>query len=152
MTGYGTVFPVSIPGGRTTKRIAFETIGWILVVLGIAALVLPGPGLLMLFAGMAILSQQYTWAERRLRPVERAAKDAARTGVATVPRIALSTLAALFMVGVGVVWGLQPPMPSWWPLAERWWLPGGWGFASSLIVSALIALGLLAYSVRKYRD
>ena len=135
-----------------TKRIALESLGWLLVLLGIAALVLPGPGLLMLFAGMVILSQQYVWAERRLRPVERAAKEAARQGVATWPRISMSLAIIVFMIGVGITWGLQPPMPDWWPLAERWWLPGGWGFAASLIISALIALGLLVYSIREFRD
>ena len=35
------------------KALALEVVGWILVVAGIAALILPGPGLLMLFAGLA---------------------------------------------------------------------------------------------------
>lgn len=143
---------VTIPGVRHGKRVALETLGWVLVVAGVAALVLPGPGLLMLFAGMAILSQQYAWAERRLRPVEVAAKQAARQGVATIPRIAMSASIIAFMIGFGVFWGLQPPVPTWWPVADRWWLPGGWATASSLIASALIALGLLIYSIRKYRD
>ena len=34
------------PGGSAARRIVLETIGWILVVVGVAALVLPGPGLL----------------------------------------------------------------------------------------------------------
>ena len=45
-----------------------ESIGWLLIVAGIAALILPGPGLLMLFAGLVLLSQQYEWAERRVEP------------------------------------------------------------------------------------
>ena len=39
------------------------------VVLGVAAIFLPGPGLLGIFAGLALLSQQYEWAERRVEPV-----------------------------------------------------------------------------------
>lgn len=143
---------MSIPGIRQGKRIALEVIGWVLVVLGIAALILPGPGLLMLFAGMAVLSQQYEWAERRLRPLEVAAKNAARQGVATIPRILMSATGVAFMIAFGIFWGLQPPVPQWWPFADSWWLPGGWGTASSLIISALIALGLLVYSIRKFRD
>ena len=68
-----------------------EVVGWILILAGLAALVLPGPGLLMLFAGLVVLSQQYEWAERRLEPVERVAKRAAAEGVETWLRVALST-------------------------------------------------------------
>src|SRR5690606_27906994 len=56
-----------------TKRLLLETLGWVLIVAGLAALVLPGPGLLLLFAGLAVLSQQYDWAERRMHPVREAA-------------------------------------------------------------------------------
>lgn len=143
---------MSIPGVRHGKRIALETLGWTLVLVGIAALVLPGPGLLMVFAGMVILSQQYAWAERRLRPIEVMAKRAAREGVETIPRILASGSVIAFMIGFGIFWGLRPAAPAWWPLADRWWLPGGWATAASLIASALIALVLLVYSIRKYRD
>ena len=51
------------------KRIVLETLGWVLLLLGIAALFLPGPGLLGMFAGLALLSQQYDWAEKRVEPV-----------------------------------------------------------------------------------
>lgn len=132
------------------KRLVLESLGWTLVVVGIAALVLPGPGLLLLFAGMAVLSQQYDWAERRLEPVKRQALKAAADGVRTVPRIVVSALGALFVAGVGVVWGLSPAVPSWWPLDDGLWLPGGWGFGASLIVSSVIALGLLAYAVKRF--
>ena len=61
-----------VVGKRLLKRIAIESLGWILVVVGIAALVLPGPGLLALFAGVFLLATQYEWAERRLEPVKKA--------------------------------------------------------------------------------
>lgn len=134
------------------RRTGLEVLGWTLVVLGIAALVLPGPGLLMLFAGMVVLSQQYEWAERRLEPVKRSAFRAAAEGVKTWPRILLSGASALVVIGVGITWGLQPAMPGWWPLEERWWLPGGWGSGVSIIVSGLIALGLLVYSYGRFRQ
>jgi uncharacterized protein (TIGR02611 family) len=132
------------------KRIALEIVGWLLVAAGIAALVLPGPGLLMLFAGLVILSQEYEWAERRLEPVKERAIKTASDGVETWPRIILSTLGALTIVAVGVVWVISPTAPGWWPIDEKWWLPGGWGTGSSLIISGLIALGLVVYSYREY--
>ena len=78
------------PGGSAARRLVLETIGWVLVVAGIAALVLPGPGLLAIFAGLALLSQQYEWAERRLEPVKEKALEAAQDSVETWPRIVLS--------------------------------------------------------------
>ena len=133
------------------RRILLEVVGWTLVVLGIAALVLPGPGLLMLFAGLAVLSQQYAWAERRVRPVEKAAKKAAAESVQSWPRIVMSLLGVAWLAGLGVVWGLRPAAPDWWPLRESWWLIGGWGTGATLIASAFIALAMVVYSFRHYR-
>jgi uncharacterized protein (TIGR02611 family) len=133
------------------KRVAVETAGWILVVAGIAALILPGPGLLMLAGGLAILSQQYEWAERRMRPVELRAKRAAAEGVQTVPRIVMSTLFALGLVALGVLWVVAPAAPSWWPVRESWWLIGGWATGSTLIASGVIALALIVWSIKQFR-
>jgi uncharacterized protein (TIGR02611 family) len=138
-------------GGKAARRVALEVLGWTLVVVGVAALVLPGPGLLMLFAGLAVLSQQYTWAERRVRPVERAAKKAAADSVQTWPRVFASLLGVAWLVGLGIYWGLRPPAPDWWPLRDSWWLVGGWGTGATLIASAFIALAMIVYSFRKYR-
>lgn len=133
------------------KRILLEILGWLLVVAGIAALVLPGPGLLMLFAGLAVLSQEYEWAERRVEPVKVRALQAAHDGVQTWPRIVLSVLGALWLVGVGIVWGVRPDAPGWWPVEEHWWLPGGLATGVTLIASGFIAGGLIVYSIRTYR-
>jgi uncharacterized protein (TIGR02611 family) len=140
-----------VPGGTAAKRIVLEIVGWVLVVAGIAALVLPGPGLLMLFGGLAILSQQYEWAERRLIPVERMALRAAAEGVETWPRIAMSTAGGLAIVACGILWIVDPDVPGWWPLPSSWWLPGEWATGCSLVVSGVVALALLFYSYRRFR-
>ena len=110
---------------RAVRRVFLEVLGWALVIGGIAALVLPGPGLLALFAGLVLLSQQYAWAERRVEPVKQRAVKAAADGVQTWPRIALSLLGVLCLVIVGILWGIRPPAPAWWPVDDRWWLMGG---------------------------
>lgn len=133
------------------RRIFLESLGWLLVALGLVALVLPGPGLLMLFAGLALLSTQYEWAERRVAPVQKAALKAAAESVETWPRILFSILCAWGIIAVGVEWGIHPPAPSWWRLADKWWLPGGWAIGTTLIGSGLIALGLIIYSFRRFR-
>ena len=71
---------VNVPGGGTAKRVVLEAAGWLLLVVGIAALVLPGPGLLGVFAGLALLSQQYEWAERRDRAGQGARAQGRRGG------------------------------------------------------------------------
>ena len=132
------------------KRIVLETLGWILLVLGIAALFLPGPGLLGIFAGLALLSQQYEWAERHVEPVRLHAMLGAAEGVETVPRIVASCLGALVLAGCGVLWITNPPAPGWWPLSDTWWLPGGMWTGITQVASAFIAIGLIAYSYRRF--
>lgn len=132
-------------------RLVLQIVGWVLVVAGVAALVLPGPGLLMLFAGLVLLSQELAWAQRFVAPVKRAALKGASDGVQTWPRIAVSLLGVAGLVAVALAWGLWRTVPSWWPLDDTWWLPGGWGTSATLLLSAAIALGLIVYSFRRFR-
>lgn len=133
------------------RRIAIEVVGWTLVVAGIAALVLPGPGLLALFAGLAVLSQQYEWAERRLQPVKTAAYKSAADSVQTWPRILMSLSGVATLAAFGVLWIVDPDAPAWWPVSESWWLIGGLGTGITLILSSLIALAIIVYSFRTFR-
>jgi len=135
---------------NTAKRIGVEAVGWLLIVAGIAALVLPGPGLLMVFGGLAILSQQYEWAERRLAPIKFRALKGAAESVETYPRIVASVGGVLLLVAAGVLWIVSPPAPEWWPVSDTWWLPGGLATAVTQIVSAFIALALIVYSYRRF--
>ncbi len=135
----------------TAKRVVVEGAGWILVLLGIAALVLPGPGLLALFAGVALLATQYEWAERRLEPVKVRALQASADSVRTWPRIVGSVVGVTWLVGLGSYWVTDPSAPGWWPLRESWWLPGGLATGVSLIASGLIAGAMVGYSYRHFR-
>lgn len=132
------------------KRVGLEVVGWTLVIGGIAALILPGPGLLMLFGGMAVLSQQYEWAERRLAPIKYRALKGAAESVETVPRLVASSLGVLLLFAAGALWIWSPPAASWWPFSDSWWLPGGIATASTQIASGVIAGGLLVYSFRRF--
>src|SRR5687768_7078800 len=132
------------------KRIGLEVLGWTLLVLGVAAIFLPGPGLLGIFAGLALLSQQYDWAERRVEPVRLRAMLGAAEGVETWPRIIASCLGAVVLAACGVLWIVKPASPSWWPLSETWWLPGGIWTGVTQVASAFIALALIAYSYRRF--
>jgi len=136
---------------RGVKRVTLEVLGWLLVLAGLAALVLPGPGLLCLFGGLAILSQQYEWADRRLDPVERAALRAAHEGVSTWPRLVASVLGGACLVALGVLWMVDPAVPGWWPLPDGWWLFGGFWTGFSLVASGLISWALIGYSYHRFR-
>lgn len=132
------------------KRLVLESLGWLLVVAGIAALVLPGPGLLMLFAGLVLLSREYEWARRRLEPVRLRALRGAADSVQTWPRILMSSLLALGLMVLGVVWMVRPGAPEWWPLAASYWLLGGSWTGVTLEISGLLAFALLVYSYRRF--
>jgi hypothetical protein len=136
--------------GSAARRVVLETVGWVLLVAGLAAIFLPGPGLLMMFAGLAVLSRQYAWADRRVEPVRLRAMKAAAEGVQTRKRIVLSVGSAVLIAVAGVVWIVGPPAPSWWPLSDAWWLPGGLATGITQIVSAIIALALIVYSHRRF--
>lgn len=138
-------------GTSRAARIGLEILGWLLLAAGVAALVLPGPGLLLLALGLWVLAKNYRWADRLLDPVKRAAYRGAAEGVKSWPRIVMSTLLALCLIGIGIIWGVRPPPPGWWPLADKWWLFGGWGTGAFLIASGLLAIGLLGWSLKNFR-
>ena len=51
---------------RHLKTIATAIAGFTVVLIGIAMLVLPGPGLLVIGFGLLILSAEFAWAQRAL--------------------------------------------------------------------------------------
>jgi hypothetical protein len=132
------------------KRVLLEVVGWLLLLIGVAALVLPGPGLLLMFAGLAVLSQQYEWAERWVEPVRLRALKGAAQGVETWPRIIASSVFSLGLAGWGVLWIVNPDVPSWWPFSDSWWLPGGVWTGVTQIVSGVLALALIIYSYHRF--
>lgn len=51
---------------RNGKRVAVLVLGLALVLGGLAMLVLPGPGILVVIAGLAVLATEFAWAEHLL--------------------------------------------------------------------------------------
>ena len=68
--------------GRNSKRVGITIIGFVLVLGGIVLLPLPGPGMLIIIAGLAVLGTEYMWARRALE----LAKEKARQAAAKVRR------------------------------------------------------------------
>jgi uncharacterized protein (TIGR02611 family) len=57
--------------GRIVRRVAVTIAGVAVSAIGIALLALPGPGWLVIFAGLGILGTEYEWARRLLSNVRR---------------------------------------------------------------------------------
>lgn len=125
--------------GAWVRRAVVSVVGAALVVVGVLLLVLPGPGMLLVFAGLVVLAGEFPWARRWTAPVRRQAIAAARAGVATRLRIAWTAAVGVALVVAGIVWMTVPGLPF-----------GGVGAGSSLVLSGVILLSLLAYSVRLY--
>jgi uncharacterized protein (TIGR02611 family) len=62
--------------GRNGKRIAITVAGVVVILVGVAMLVLPGPGWLVIFLGLSILATEYVWAERLLKKAKEKAGQA----------------------------------------------------------------------------
>jgi uncharacterized protein (TIGR02611 family) len=90
--------------GRSAKRIAVLVIGFVVLGAGIAMLALPGPGLIVILLGLAILATEFAWAERALdRTTARVATAA--TGVTSKRngRLALAASGLGLVVGGALV-------------------------------------------------
>jgi len=120
------------------KRISISVAGGVVLVVGVVLLVLPGPGLLLVLAGLIILAGEFPAVEKYVDPVRDRAMKAAEDSVSSPVRIAGSVLAGVALLAAGVVWGAVPGLPL-----------GGWATGSSLILSGIVLLVLLVYSYRK---
>lgn len=124
--------------GNPVKRAAVLVGGGALLLIGIALLVLPGPGLLLVLAGLLVLSSEFPAVARYVDPVRVRAMRAAEESVSSPLRITGSALAAAALTAAGVIWGLMPGLPF-----------GGWATGSGLILSGLILAALLVWSHRQ---
>ncbi len=61
---------------RSSKRIVVFVIGAALVVAGLVMLVFPGPGLLVIVAGLAVLATEFAWAKVALDKTKEKASQA----------------------------------------------------------------------------
>jgi Putative transmembrane protein (PGPGW) len=125
---------------KQVKRAALAVTGGVILLAGVALLVLPGPGLLLVLAGLLLLASEFPALERYVDPVRDRAMKAAEDSVSSPLRIAGSVLCGLALIAAGVLWGLRV-----FP-----WLPfPGWSAGSSLILSGVLLFALLWWSYRK---
>ncbi|SEF36483.1 Putative transmembrane protein (PGPGW) [Amycolatopsis pretoriensis] len=127
--------------GKQAKRILITVAGAVLLLVGVLLLVLPGPGLLLVLAGLLLLASEFPALERYVDPVRDRAMKAAEESVSSPLRIAGSVLAGLALLAAGIVWGTVKSLPF-----------AGWSTGSSLILSSVILFALLIWSYRRVKS
>jgi uncharacterized protein (TIGR02611 family) len=90
-----------VPGGALIWRIGITVVGAAVLAVGIVLLPLPGPGWLIIFAGLGLLASEYAWASRLLgharRLVAEWTRSVARRGIWV--RIAAGLLGLAILAG-----------------------------------------------------
>ena len=71
---------------RQAKRIIKIVVGFTLLIVGVLLLVLPGPGWLIIFFGLALLAAEFAWARRLLDRLKNTADQVKRTAQNVVQR------------------------------------------------------------------
>lgn len=107
---------------RHAKRIGIGVVGGIVLIAGIVAIPYPGPGWLIVFAGLAILATEFDWAQRLLDR----ARDKYDTWKLWLKRQKLGTrilfLILTFVVVVMTIWLLNGYglINNWLNLGFNW--------------------------------
>lgn len=110
------------PALKHTYRVGVAVVGTIVLVGGLIMIPFPGPGWLVVIAGLAILATEFVWAERLLDFTKRQVKGW-MSWVGRQPvwiRVVIGVLTAAFVYGVVVVvlhlTGVPGWVPDWVPL------------------------------------
>jgi hypothetical protein len=88
--------------GRSGKRIAVTVIGFAALIAGGIMMVTPGPGVLVIVAGLAILATEWAWAERLLDKAKESGKVVLDQATASPTRIVLSVILTLGGIAAGI--------------------------------------------------
>lgn len=89
--------------GELAWRIGVAVLGGTITVLGAIFLVTPGPGWLVIFAGLGILASEFAWAERALIKTKMVALQAAQRALPPGKRKLYITLAIVVIALVVAV-------------------------------------------------
>jgi hypothetical protein len=113
---------------RNAKRMAVLVLGVVVLAAGAAMLVLPGPGVIVLILGLAILATEFAWAERALdRTSDTAAKAMTSLSGSRTGKIGLA-FGGLGMIAIGVV--VLVLVPNYWMASIGLFVAGVVGLAT----------------------
>ena len=112
------------PTVRLTYRIVIGVLGTIVLAAGILAIPYPGPGWLIVFAGLGILATEFTWARRTLA-YTRAKYDLWTAWLgrqSTAVRVLVLGLTGLIVVATLYLLGAFALFAGWLGLEQWTWL------------------------------
>jgi uncharacterized protein (TIGR02611 family) len=93
-------------------RALYVVVGFAVLLAGLAMLVLPGPALLVIPIGLAILALEFSWAERMLeRAIEQGEKARRRAADATATQRALTGVAVGLGAAAIALWAMLGDIP-----------------------------------------
>ena len=93
-------------------RMLYTIFGFLVLIAGLLMLVLPGPALIVIPLGLALLSLEFVWAEGLLeRALEHAETAKRKAQQATRTQRILTAIAAGLAVAGLVVWGVLGDIP-----------------------------------------
>lgn len=64
---------------RQARRLIVLVVGMTLLLAGIVMLITPGPGLLVIVAGLSLLAAEFVWARRLLDKIKAKSSEVSRT-------------------------------------------------------------------------
>ncbi|MGY1635010.1 PGPGW domain-containing protein [Geodermatophilus sp. SYSU D01186] len=85
------------------KTLVAAVLGGFLTLSGIALLVLPGPGFVLIAAGLAVLATRFSWAKKPLDYAMEKAQEGVEEVAKSPWRAAGAALAALVLIALGVL-------------------------------------------------
>ncbi len=87
------------------KRVLVGIVGGLITVLGVVALIAPGPGWLIIFAGLGILGSEFAWAARALKTAKGVASRAIdSTKIAKRQQLLIFAVIAFSALALLVIW------------------------------------------------
>jgi len=101
-----------------TYRVVVGVLGGAIVVLGFILIPLPGPGWLIVFAGLALLSTEFAWAERLLNYARGKVHGWTQwvTHQSLLVRGLIGLAGLLFVAGMVLTYDVVIGVPSWVPM------------------------------------
>jgi uncharacterized protein (TIGR02611 family) len=126
------------------RKAVISLVGVAIMAVGAVMLVAPGPGIIVIVAGLFVLSLEYEWANRRFEQLRDKAVEAAHATAASRWQTALALVSATGIIVGGILWGLNEN----WPFSS-------WTLAGSLIGSGVLAMATVIWSIvdlRKHRS